>query len=384
MGQPRRGPQDFRHMTLSVRLHHSFAGFTLDAAFDAPAGVTALFGRSGSGKTTVINAVAGLLRPDQGRIAQDDHVLLDTATRRNLPPHRRRLGYVFQDARLFPHLTVRQNLLYGRWFASIKDGPSLGSVVDLLGIAALLHRRPNALSGGEKQRVAIGRALLCNPRLLLMDEPLAALDEPRKAEILPYLERLRDQTATPILFVSHSVAEVARLATTLVVMDAGRVLRAGPAHEVLSDPDAAPLFGLREAGAYLTARIAAHENDGLTRLETSAGPLLLPRVDAAPGTRLRVRIHAQDIILSRGRPVGLSALNILPATVASLRIGDGPGALVQLRAGDDLLLARITRRSAQALNLATGTPVFAILKSVSVARDDVGTGPTPRLPDCAP
>ena len=364
-------------MTLSVRLRHTFQGFTLDATFEAPAGVTALFGRSGSGKTTVINAVAGLLRPDQGRIALDDDLLADTATRHHLPPHRRRIGYVFQEGRLFPHLTVRQNLLYGRWFAPKTNGPSFDQVVDLLGIAPLLHRRPTALSGGEKQRTAIGRALLCNPRLLLMDEPLAALDEPRRAEILPYLERLRDQTATPILYVSHSMAEVARLATTLVVMDAGRVQRAGPVSEVLSDPDAAPLFGLREAGATLTARIAAHEPDGLTRLDTSAGPLLLPQIDAAPGTTLRICIHAQDVILSRDRPQGLSALNILPTTVAALRLGDGPGALVQLRAGDDLLLARITRRSAQTLDLSPGTPVFAILKSVSVARDDVGTGFAP-------
>ena len=359
-------------MTLTVRLHHRFPGFTLDAAFDAPAGVTALFGRSGSGKTSVINAVAGLLRPGEGRITLNDRLLLDTATRHSLPPHRRRIGYVFQDARLFPHLTVRQNLLYGRFFTPAPDGPDLDHVTDLLGLAPLMDRRPGTLSGGEKQRTAIGRALLANPKLLLMDEPLAALDDARKAEILPYLERLRDQTAIPILYVSHSVAEVARLATTLVILDQGRILRAGPAAVLLSDPEAAPLFGLREAGASLTARIAAHEADGLTRLDTSAGPLLLPHIDAAPGTQLRVRIHAQDIILARDRPTGLSALNILPATVTTLRLGDGPGALVQLRVGDDLLLARVTRRSAEALALRDGTPVYAILKSVSVARNDVG------------
>ena len=361
-------------MTLSVRLRHAFAGFSLDLAFEAPAGVTALFGRSGSGKTTVINAVAGLLRPDAGRIAVDDEVLFDSTTRCNLPPHRRRLGYVFQDARLFPHLTVRQNLLYGRRFAPRGDGATLERVVEMLGIAALLARRPGTLSGGEKQRVAIGRALLCRPRLLLMDEPLAALDEARKAEILPYLERLRDQTDIPILYVSHAVAEVARLATTVVVLEGGRVLRTGPASALMADPDAAPLFGLREAGAYLTVRVAAQEADALTRLDTSAGPLLLPRIEAAIGTRLRVRIHAQDVILSRDRPIGLSALNILPATVSDLRVGEGPGALVQLRAGDDLLLARITRRSAATLDLRIGTTLFAILKSVSVARDDVGSG----------
>ena len=360
-------------MTLSVVLKHAFPGFVLDVAFQAPAGVTALFGRSGSGKTTVINAVAGLLRPEQGRVSVDDLLLLDTATRFALPVHRRRLGYVFQAGRLFPHLSVRQNLLYGRWFAPKGDAVAFERVIEMLGIAPLLPRRPGALSGGEKQRVAIGRALLCKPRLLLMDEPLAALDEARKAEILPYLERLRDQTDIPILYVSHSMAEVARLATTLVVIDAGRVVRAGPASALLSDPATAPVLGLREAGAVIDARIAAQEADGLTRLDTSAGPLLLPRVSAEAGTTLRIRIRAQDVILSRNRPEGLSALNILPATVTELRLGDGPGALVQLRAGEDLLLARITRRSVEALELAAGTPCFAILKSVSVAPDDVGT-----------
>jgi molybdate transport system ATP-binding protein len=364
-------------MTFSVALKHAFAGFTLDVAFDAPTGVTALYGRSGSGKTTVINAVAGLLRPDQGRVAVDDLVLLDTATQTSLPVHHRRLGYVFQEGRLFPHLSVRQNLLYGRWFAPKAESIALERVVEMLGIGHLLARRPGALSGGEKQRVAIGRALLCNPRLLLMDEPLAALDDARKTEILPFLERLRDQTDTPILYVSHSMAEVARLATTLVVLEAGRVLRAGPLSEILSDPAAAPEMGLREAGAVISARVAAQEADGLTRLDTSGGSILLPGIDAAPGTSLRVRIHAQDVILSRERPIGLSALNILPAVVTEIRFGDGPGALVQLRAGDDRLLARITRRSAEALSLSVGTACHVILKAVSVSRDDVGRRDTP-------
>lgn len=365
-------------MTLSVALQHRLGSFTLDVAFDAPSGVTALFGRSGSGKTTVINAVAGLLTPDHGRVALEGRMLLDTETGANLPVHRRRLGYVFQDSRLFPHLTVRQNLLYGRWFAPPDDGPTLDRVVEMLGVGPLLTRRPTALSGGERQRVAIGRALLARPRLLLMDEPLAALDDPRKAEILPYLERLRDQTAVPILYVSHAMSEVARLATTLVVLEAGRVVRAGPASALLADPAAANDLGLREAGAVIPARIAAQEADGLTRLDTSGGALLLPRIDAPVGTPLRVRIHAQDVILSRHRPEGLSALNILPATVTEVRLGDGPGALVQLRAGSDLLLVRITRRSAEALALVPGTPVHAILKSVSVSRSDVGGVDAPR------
>lgn len=217
-------------MTLSVALAHAFPGFRLDLAFEAPPGVTALFGPSGSGKTTVVNAVAGLLRPDRGRVVVDGTVLLDTARGIALPPHRRGAGYVFQEGRLLPHLTVRQNLLYGRWFAPRdRPGPELGEVVDLLGLGALLRRRPAALSGGERSRVALGRALMSKPRVLLLDEPLAALDDARKAEILPYLERLRDDTRLPILYVSHSRAEVARLAGTVVHMEAGRVVGIGPA-----------------------------------------------------------------------------------------------------------------------------------------------------------
>ena len=359
-------------MTLDVRLRHAFAGFTLDVAFTAPAGVTALFGRSGSGKTTVINAVAGLLRPDAGRIASDGRVLFDSAGGVNVAVHRRRLGYVFQDARLFPHLTVRQNLLYGRWFAPRGPGEPLEHVLDLLGIEPLLARRPGALSGGERSRVAIGRALLSNPAMLLLDEPMAALDEARKAEILPYLERLRDETQVPILFVSHAIAEVARLATTIVVLEAGHVLRAGPAQEMLSDPVAVPALGIREAGSVLAARLVRHEADGLSRLETSAGPLWLPHVAADPGAMLRVRIAAQDVMLALTRPEGISALNILPATVTVVRLGEGPGAVVQLRAGTDLLLARVTRRSAEAMGLAVGGRVFAVIKSVAVAQSDVG------------
>lgn len=362
-------------MTISVSLRHSFGSFTLDAAFDAPAGVTALFGRSGSGKTTIVNALAGLLTPDEGRIVADGTVLLDTAARIALPPNRRRVGYVFQDSRLFPHLTVRQNLLYGRWFARpASPQPEPDRIIDLLGIRPLLDRRPGALSGGEKSRVAMGRAILSCPRLLLMDEPLAALDDARKAEILPYLERLRDELALPIIYVSHSTAEVARLATTVVMLEAGRVIATGPATDLFGDPTTAPLFGLREAGAILTATLAAQEDDGLSRLSTPAGPLWLPRVDAAPGTPLRLRILAQDVMLATTRPEGISALNILPATIRDLRMGDGPGALVQLDAGGETLLARVTRRSASSLSLAPGRPVFAILKAVSVAQENVGGG----------
>ena len=361
-------------MTLTVSLQHRFAGFALDVAFDAPMGVTVLFGRSGSGKSTVINAVAGLLRTDKGRITLDGQVLQDSATGVFLPPHRRRIGYVFQDGRLFPHLTVRQNLSYGRWFSVGTNGVDFDWIVDLLGIGALLERRPGALSGGEKSRVAIGRAILANPRLLLMDEPLAALDEARKAEIMTYLERLRDELRLPILYVSHSVAEVARLATTVVVMDAGRCLTTGTAAEILADPALAAIMGPRELGALITARVIGREADGMTRLETATGPILLPGEIGPVGASLRVRIMAHEVILSRDRPVGLSAQNILPAVVEGLQNGEGPSVMVSLKIGPDPILAQVTRRAVIELGLAPGQSVHVILKSMAVARDHIATG----------
>jgi molybdate transport system ATP-binding protein len=354
-------------MTLDIHLRHAFPGFALAVDMTLPGGLTCLFGRSGSGKTSIINAVAGLLRPDAARIVLDGSVLND------LPPHRREVGYVFQDARLFPHLTVAENLSYGPRVRGLRP-EGMDRIVELLGIGGLLSRRPGTLSGGEKQRVAIGRALLARPRLLLMDEPLAALDEGRKAEILPYIEALRDETGLPILYVSHSLPEVARLATTIAVIEGGRQAALGPAADILSDPAMAQLMGLRDAGSVLTARIVAHEADGLTRLELASGSLWLPRIAGEPGQSLRVRIAAQDVILSRDRPTGLSALNVLPCQVAGLHDGQGPGMLVRLDLGGEYLLARVTRRSALALGLQPGLAVHAILKSVAVAQADVGAG----------
>lgn len=359
---------------LSVELKHRLPDFSLDVRFDAPLGVTVLFGRSGTGKTTVVQAVAGLLRPDRARIVVDGEVLGDTDQRHWLPPHKRRMGYVFQDARLFPHLTVRQNLLYGQKFAPRGSKPeSLDRVVALLGIGSLLHRRPGLLSGGEKQRVAIGRALLSAPRMLLADEPLAALDEARKAEILPYFERLRDEIGIPILYVSHSAAEVARLATTVVVMQDGRVRHQGAAADVLADPEVMPT-GVRSAGALLKARVRCHHSDGLTELDAGGVALFLPRIDRTPGTTVRVRIAAHEVILSRQRPEGLSALNILPGQVEHIRTGSGPGAMVSLRTPAGRVLARVTRRSAAALDLAPGVDCHAVLKTVSIAPVDIGRG----------
>lgn len=362
-------------MSLSVALTHRLGDFTLDTAFESPAGITVLFGRSGSGKTTVVNAVAGLLQPDAGRVALAGRVLCDTANGVCLAPEKRRVGYVFQEGRLFPHLTVRGNLLYGRRFAPKPRRESLGRVVDLLGLGALLDRRPRALSGGEKQRVAIGRALLSDPDILLADEPLSALDDARKAEVLPYFERLRDETRIPILYVSHASAEVARLATTVVVLENGRVIRQGSAAEVLGDPQVTPI-GIRAAGAVIEARITAQHADGLTELDAAGVALFVPRVAQPAGTRLRLRIAAQDVMLSRQRPEGLSALNILPGTIEALRPGDGPGAMVSLRTPAGTLLARVTQRSVAALGLEPGLACHAVVKTVSIAPEDVGrSGP---------
>lgn len=345
----------------------------LDVSLESDAGgVTGFFGPSGSGKTSLINAIAGLSQPEAAFIRIGDRVLVDTKAGLFVKPHQRRAGYVFQDARLFPHLSVARNLSYGQPKAG---GLQLTELAEALGIQHLLERAPRDLSGGEAQRVAIGRALMSAPELLLMDEPLASLDQARRGEILPYLDRLQALSGVQIFYVSHAMAEVARLADQIVLMRAGQVVRAGAAGDILSDPDLVPEIGLGEAGAVLTARLEDPDaGDGLSQLATSAGELFLPRIAAHRGSAVRVRILASDIILSRERPEGLSALNILPAQITGLREGAGPGMAVALRSGTDRLVARITRRSAQSLGLAVGGRCFAVIKSVSVAPGSVSAG----------
>lgn len=354
-------------MTLSVAIRHPLPHFDLDVSFEAGAGITAIFGRSGAGKTTLINAVAGMMRPAHGRITLDGQVLSEG--RAFVPPHRRRVGYVFQDGRLFPHLTVRQNLGYGRWFnGAAADG---GRIVEMLGLGPLLDRRPARLSGGEKQRVAIGRALLSAPRLLLLDEPLAALDDARKGEILPYLERLREE-GLPILYVSHSVAEVTRLAAQVVLLEAGHIVARGSPAEILADPAAGLERG--DAGALLRVRFIGQEGDGLARFESEVGPLFLA-AEGTAGQTLRLRIRAQDVMIARTAPEDISALNVLPAVVESLA-PQGHEVLVRLRLGSDRLLARITARSAQALALAPGVRCHAVLKTVAIGDQSLSLGTT--------
>lgn len=372
-------------MSLEVDIAHDFGGFRLQAQFACAPGLTALFGRSGAGKTTLVNAIAGLLTPQRARIVINGRALVDTQAGIHVPPHRRRIGYVFQDARLFPHLNVRSNLLYGRFFARRDDNIELEHIVALLGIAHLLQRRPATLSGGEKQRVAIGRALLARPELLLMDEPLAALDGARKEEILPYLERLRDELKLPIVYVSHAIPEVTRLADTVVLLSDGRVQAVGSVPELTGRLDLFPLTGRYEAGAVLETTLARHEEGwGLSVLASRAGEILVPMIERPPGTRLRIRIRARDVTLTLTPPTDTSALNILPGTVAELKQSavhnNSPQIEVRLDCRGDTLLARITRLSAERLGLAPGKPVYAMIKSVALDGGSLGRGAAREAP----
>jgi len=361
---------------LCVALAGRLGAFELDVAFDAPVrGVTALFGPSGCGKTTVLRCIAGLLHlPGQVGISGD--VWQDTSKRPFVPPHRREIGYVFQEASLFPHLSVRDNMLYGARRAGVTgagERSNLADILDLLAITPLIERSPATLSGGERQRVALGRALLSRPRLLLMDEPLSALDRISKESILPYFERIVESVDLPIVYVSHDVTEVARLARHVVVLQNGRVVRAGTTAEVLGGIDAVPHGHPEEAGAILDTRIVHQHADGLTELAFSGGALHLPRIDGVVGAMVRVRVPARDVMLAMEEPKAISALNLLPAIIEEIKVGQGPGALVRLRCGGDHLLARVTRRSMTALGLAVGKPCFAVIKSVALSKGDVGT-----------
>ncbi len=357
---------------IEIDIEKQLGGFALATRFAAPdSGITALFGRSGTGKTSVINALAGLSRPDRGRIAVGGEVLFDAARGIDLPPERRRLGYVFQEARLFPHYSVRGNLLYG--VKRGDTGPSFDAVVALLGIEDLLDRRPADLSGGEKQRVAIGRALLASPRLLLMDEPLASLDAQRKDEILPFIERLRDELKLPVFYVSHEMDEIIRLADLLVLLDDGKVAATGAVEELTSRLDLWPLTGRYEAGAVLRTVLRGHDMTfGLSELAFPGGRLRVTKVDLPLGTHLRIRIRARDVVLATERPAHLSIRNAFAGTVVEVAPGRGPQVDLKLDIGTPaepvMLLARITLRAMRELQLAPGKPVFALVKTVSFDR----------------
>lgn len=348
--------------------------FALNAAFEAPSnGVTALFGGSGSGKTTLINAIAGLVRPDRGRITVAGHVLLDRAAGIDLPIAKRRLGYVFQEGRLFPHMNVEGNLLYGRR-ENADAHPTLGETVDLLGLRQLLQRRPGSLSGGERQRVAIGRALLANPRILLMDEPLASLDAARRAEILPYLADLRGALDIPIIYVSHQMDEIIRLADTMVLVADGTVTAVGPVEVLTNRLDLEPLTGLHDAGAVLPCRVAEKDTRfGLSRLQFSGGSLWVGTLDPPLGSPIRVRVGARDVAIALSPPSDISMLNVIEATVTEIGPIRGAQVDIGLAAGDDALWARLTRRSLVELGLEPGMRVHALVKSVSIGGTAAGT-----------
>jgi len=350
---------------ISTHVLHKQGDFVLDVSFEAGRGVTALFGPSGSGKTSLVQMISGLTRPDDARISFDGNTWNDTDRRIFVPPHRRRIGYVFQEGRLFPHLTARQNLLYGRFFAP-RGGIRISEeeVVELLGIGKLLDQRPVTLSGGEKQRVAIGRALLSAPRLILMDEPLSALDRSRRQEILPYIERIRDEVKIPIIYVSHALDEVARLANRVVLLDEGRVRAEGAPQDVF--PELQSGQDGMSPQSILQARIVGHEpHFGLSMAEIGDDILTLQPIDLPDGTVVRIRIAATDVMLALERHGDLSALNQLPGTVTGLE-PDGHHILVMLDCHGQRLVARITLLSAERLGLSPGAKVYALFKAVAV------------------
>ena len=353
---------------LGIRLDLRRGAFTLVVDLTLPGrGVTGLFGRSGSGKTSLLRALSGL-ESARGHIHINGACWLNSDAGIDLPTHLRRVGYVFQDAALFTHRDVRGNLVYGlQRTSSSKQRIAYDQVIDWLDLAPLLTRRVQQLSGGEAQRVAIGRALLTSPELLLLDEPLAALDHTAKQAILPYLERLHRELAMPVIYVSHALDEVTRLADHLVLLDTGHVRASGPVAELLTRPDL-PLSQADTAAAILDARVSATEDAfGLTYLDTTAGRIALATTGFAVGTPLRLRIAARDVALAVQAPQGTSILNCLPARVTAI-VEHGPAqVMVHLDAGGTPLLARITRKSCAVLGLAEGVPVHALIKSVAVA-----------------
>ena len=353
---------------IEARFKGARGTFVLDIAFSIPArGVTGLFGPSGCGKTTLLRCLAGLTRLDghvnaAGEVWQDGTLFV--------APHKRPVGYVFQEPHLFRHLSVRGNLDYGlRRVAVSSRSIGLDEVVDLMGIEALLDRSPETLSGGEKQRVAISRALLSQPRLLLMDEPLSGLDHESKAEILPYLETLTRRFATPIIYVSHDLAEIERLADHLVLMTRdGRVQASGPLDDLLADLSL-PLARLPDAASVLSVRVEAYDSDyDLTRASVESLPVFVPGNLGPVGAWRRVRVRASDVSLVKGAPYKTSILNILPSRVVSAeRLGDNRMlVLLGLGEGGTRLLSSITRKSWDHLGLAPGDRVFAQIKGMAM------------------
>lgn len=351
---------------IRARFRLDWPGFTLDVDLDLPAkGMIALFGHSGSGKTTLLRCIAGLERAPDGFLALDGEVWQNGE--RWLPTHKRPLGYVFQEASLFPHLTVMGNLCYGMRRVSRERRVSLDQAIELLGINHLLDRKPDRLSGGERSRIGIARALAVNPRLLLMDEPLAALDLKRKQEILPYLERLHDELQIPVLYVSHSPDEVARLTDYLVVMESGRVLADGPLADTLARLDLPIRLG-EDMGALIEATVGIVDGAWhLARVDFPGGGLWTRDRGLPVGRRVRVRVLARDVSLAREHPEQSSIQNVLRGRVDAIADDDHPGlALVRIQVGAARLLARLTKRAVASLGVAPGQELWVQVKSVAL------------------
>ena len=359
---------------IDVDIAERRGAFQLDVKFAADAPIVGLFGRSGAGKTTVVNAIAGIGKPSRGTIRVNGHVLFDAARGIDLPPERRRIGYVFQEGLLFPHLDVEANLLYGQRRRTPSERVIVDErVVELLGLQALLRRKPATLSGGEKQRVAIGRALLAQPRVLLMDEPLAALDIARRREILSYVERLRDELAIPIVYVSHAVDEITRLADVVVVLAEGKTVAVGKAGDVLGRLDLPAATGGDEAGAIVEAHVTRHDAERLlSTLEFDGGELNVPRIESAVGERVRARILARDVSLALRRPQAISILNVLEGTVTAIGEQSSATVDVQVTIGAALVNARLTRHSVRELDIRLGRHVFVLVKAVALDQHTFG------------
>lgn len=359
---------------LDARCRLAYPGFELDAELHLPvAGVTALFGPSGSGKSSLLRLLAGLERFPGNRIAFDGEIWQDDAKSVFVPPHRRGIGFVFQDARLFPHLSVHANIAYGLRRTPVGERRFLlERVVEVLDLGALLQRRPETLSGGERQRVAIARAVLTSPRMLFLDEPLAALDAERKEEILAFIERLALELHVPILYVSHALEEVLRLARSLVLISQGRIVADGPLEELTVRLDLRPYTARLDAGAVLRVTVGRHDvARGITHFAFHGGELLGPFTDLPVGAEVNLRIRSRDVALSLHPPQGTSILNILPGRVVEVGHDPGPQVHVLLDVGKPLW-ARIMRQSVEDLGLAAGKPVYALIKAVAIDQRSIG------------
>jgi molybdate transport system ATP-binding protein len=364
---------------LSVNITQAFGSFRLETQFEVEEGsITAIFGKSGAGKTSTINAIAGLTRPDVGVIQIGNTTLFDQNLRINLPIYKRQIGYVFQDDRLFPHMTVRNNLIYGTpKNRDVANSLNLTDITGLLELAPLLERRPRTLSGGEKQRVAIGRALLSNPKLLLMDEPLASIDVQHRFEILPFIQRVREKTGITIIYVTHALEEVIFIADQIILLSEGQVTAQGTVEEIMSRLDLHPMTSRFDAGAVISAIYSGYDREfDLGELSFDGGTLRIAGLNAEIGIHLRAHIRARDVSLMLDKPKDTSVLNVFKGELIEIRHEDGPQLDLLINIGTPLI-ARITRKSLNDLNLDIGSKVYAMIKAVAIDRKTLGINVSP-------